>query len=84
MEKLVDARLALGEHAAVIAELTLLTKQHPLRERIWIHLMLALYRSGRQAEALAAYRDLTKILAEELGVEPASRGAPTASGDPDQ
>ncbi|WP_433022192.1 BTAD domain-containing putative transcriptional regulator [Kribbella sp. CA-294648] len=71
MEKLVDARLALGEHAAVIAELTLLTKQHPLRERSWIHLMLALYRSGRQADALAAYRDLAKILAEELGVEPA-------------
>ncbi|WP_020387222.1 AfsR/SARP family transcriptional regulator [Kribbella catacumbae] len=71
MEKLVDARLALGEHAAVIAELTLLTKQHPLRERGWIHLMLALYRSGRQADALAAYRELTKILAEELGVEPA-------------
>lgn len=72
MERLIDARLTLGEHAAVIPELTVLSKEHPLRERIWIHLMLALYRSGRQAEALAAYRELTAVLAEELGVEPAA------------
>ncbi|WP_433022190.1 BTAD domain-containing putative transcriptional regulator [Kribbella sp. CA-294648] len=72
MEQLNEARLALGEHAAVIPELTVLVKEYPLRERIWIHLMLALYRSGRQAEALAAYRELTAVLAEELGVEPAT------------
>ncbi|WBQ02447.1 AfsR/SARP family transcriptional regulator [Kribbella sp. CA-293567] len=72
MEQLVDVRLALGEHAAVIAELTVLTREHPLRERLWVHLMLALYRSGRQADALAAYRELTAVLAEELGVEPAA------------
>ena len=72
MEKLHEVRLALGEHTAVIPELTVLVKEHPLRERIWIHLMLALYRSGRQAEALAAYRELAAVLAEELGVEPAT------------
>ncbi|WBQ02448.1 AfsR/SARP family transcriptional regulator [Kribbella sp. CA-293567] len=72
MELLIEARLVLGEHAAVIAELTVLTKEHPLRERLWVQLMLALYRSGRQGEALAAYRELTAVLAEELGVEPAA------------
>ncbi|MEV8372011.1 BTAD domain-containing putative transcriptional regulator [Kribbella sp. NPDC056861] len=72
MEKLVEARLTLGEHTSLIGELTVLTKEHPLRERVWVHLMLALYRSGRQAEALAAYRELTAVLAEELGVEPAA------------
>ncbi|MEU4389326.1 BTAD domain-containing putative transcriptional regulator [Kribbella sp. NPDC023855] len=72
MEKLNEARLALGEHAAVVPELTVLVKEYPLGERIWIHLMLALYRSGRQAEALAAYRELAAVLAEELGVEPAT------------
>ncbi|MEU0094392.1 BTAD domain-containing putative transcriptional regulator [Kribbella sp. NPDC006257] len=70
IERLVDARLAIGDHAAVVADLTGLTREHPLRERGWAQLMLALYRSGRQADALAAYRRLAGLLAEELGVDP--------------
>lgn len=69
-ERLVDARLALAEHSALVAELTTWTNAHPLRERFWTQLMLALYRSGRQAEALAAYSNLAAKLAEELGVDP--------------
>ncbi|TDU86806.1 DNA-binding SARP family transcriptional activator [Kribbella voronezhensis] len=70
IERLVDARLAIGDHSAVVAELTGLTREHPLRERFWSQLMLALYRGGRQADALAAYRRLAALLAEELGVDP--------------
>lgn len=82
MEKLHEVRLALGEHTAVIPELTVLVKEHPLRERIWIHLMLALYRSGRQAEALAAYRELAAVLAEEPRCRAGNRSTGSASGDP--
>ncbi len=70
IERLVDARLAIGDHSAVVADLTGLTREHPLRERGWAQLMLALYRGGRQADALAAYRRLAGLLAEELGVDP--------------
>lgn len=69
-ERLIDARLAQGENAALVAELTVLTKANPLRERFWTQWMLALSRSGRQADALAAYRQLAALLAEELGVDP--------------
>src|SRR6266508_5591244 len=55
-ETLVEARLALGEHASLAAELGALVEENPLRERLWQHWILALYRSGRQADALAAYR----------------------------
>jgi DNA-binding SARP family transcriptional activator len=69
-ETLVEARLALGQHAELAAELRVLVEEHPLRERLWQHWMLALYRAGRQAEALAAYRQLRDQLVRELGTEP--------------
>src|SRR6476620_334170 len=59
-----------GFHAESISELTALTAEHPLRERLRELLMLALYRSGRQAEALAVYADTRRLLADELGVDP--------------
>jgi DNA-binding SARP family transcriptional activator len=65
-----EAALALGEHARVVGELEGLVRSHPLRERFRAQLMLALYRSGRQAEALAAYRDAQRELSAELGLEP--------------
>ncbi|MEV5483731.1 MULTISPECIES: AfsR/SARP family transcriptional regulator [Streptomyces] len=71
---LTEARLELilesGRHADVVSELTALTAAHPLRERLRELLMLALYRSGRQAEALAVYADTRRLLADELGVDP--------------
>ena len=67
---LLDARLALGEHAALLAELERLAGQHPHDERLHGQLMLALYRAGRQADALAAYQRLRCALGEELGVDP--------------
>jgi len=70
-EILIDARLALGEHAELAAELRALVEENPLRERLWQHWMLALYRAGRQAEALTAYRRLRDRLVRELGTEPA-------------
>ena len=66
----IDADLALRRHAQVVGELETLVGQHPLRERLRAQLMLALYGSGRQAEALAVYRDTRRLLIEELGVEP--------------
>lgn len=59
-----------GSHAEAVSELTALTAAHPLRERLRELLMIALYRSGRQAEALAVYADTRKLLTEELGVDP--------------
>ena len=69
MEERLDAELQLG-HAGVVAELETLVASHPLRERLRGLLMVALYRSGRQAEALRAYRDGRRILGEELGLDP--------------
>jgi DNA-binding SARP family transcriptional activator len=65
-----DARLALGQHAAVAADIAALTEAHPLRERLWIQRMLAEYRAGRRADALAGYRQLYRILADQLGICP--------------
>jgi YVTN family beta-propeller protein len=65
-----EAELALGRHDAVLPELRDLVAQHPLRERLRSKLMLALYRSGRQSEALGAYQDLRTLLREDLGVDP--------------
>ena len=70
-ETLVEARLALGQHVELAVELRALVAKNPLRERLWQHWMLALYRAGRQAEALAAYRRLRDRLTVELGTEPA-------------
>jgi predicted ATPase/DNA-binding SARP family transcriptional activator len=66
----VEAELALGRHADLVAELEAAVKQEPLRERLQGQLMLALYRCGRQAEALAAYRHVRETLVEQLGLEP--------------
>ena len=70
LELLIEAKLALGRHAEVIAELETLTREHPYRERLRGLLMLALYRSDRQAEALQAYQDARRQLVAELGIEP--------------
>jgi DNA-binding SARP family transcriptional activator/DNA-binding beta-propeller fold protein YncE len=65
-----EAMLQLGRHGAVVAELETRVAEHPLRERLRGQLMLALYRSGRQAEALEVYRDVRRLMADELGLEP--------------
>jgi DNA-binding SARP family transcriptional activator/ABC-type oligopeptide transport system substrate-binding subunit len=70
LEQRVDADLALGRHAELIGELESLAARHPFRERLWAQLMLALYRSGRQGEALNAFDRARRVLAEELGLEP--------------
>jgi DNA-binding SARP family transcriptional activator len=70
VEERIDADLACGRHAALVPELEALIAEHPLRERLRAQLMLALYRSGRQADALAAYRDARGVMQEELGLEP--------------
>ena len=70
LEDLMDAELALGRHAALVGELEPLVSLHPWRERLRAQLMLALYRSGRQAEALQAYQETRRVLVEELGIEP--------------
>jgi DNA-binding SARP family transcriptional activator len=70
LERRVEADLALARDAELVAELQELVAAHPLRERLRGHLMLALYRSGRQADALALYRDTRAFLADELGLEP--------------
>ncbi|PBC62753.1 AfsR family transcriptional regulator [Streptomyces sp. Tue6028] len=70
LESCLDMDLEQGCHAEAVSELTALTAAHPLRERLRELLMLALYRSGRQAEALAVYADTRRLLADELGVDP--------------
>ena len=70
LEDLIDSDLALGRHANLIAELEGLVEEHPLRERLRGQLMLALYRSGRQAEALRVYQETRSHLVDQLGIEP--------------
>jgi DNA-binding SARP family transcriptional activator len=70
LEERIEAELALGEGAELVAELDALVLQYPLREQFRSQLMLALYRSGRQADSLEVYRDGCRILREELGLEP--------------
>lgn len=70
LEDRLEAELALGGHGALVGELERLVAEHPFRERLWGQLMLALYRSGRQADALAAFHRARKLLDEELGIQP--------------
>jgi YVTN family beta-propeller protein len=73
LEERIEADLALGRHAELVPELDALVRSNPLRERLRAQLMLALYRSGRQAEALEAYRQARATLVGELGLEPGRR-----------
>lgn len=70
IEACVDAELACGRHAEIVGELEAITRSHPMSERFWAQRMVALYRSGRQAEAVRAYQELRRFLGEELGIEP--------------
>jgi streptogramin lyase len=70
VEERVDAELALGRHATLVPELEAFVRANPLRERLWAQLMLALYRSGRQAAALDAYQQARRELLEQVGLEP--------------
>ena len=72
-ELLIEAKLALGRHAELVGYLETMIGEHPYRERLRGQLMLALYRSDRQAEALQAYQDARRKLVEELGIEPGER-----------
>ena len=72
LQERVDADLALGRHALVAGELEGLVAEHPVRERFHAQRMLALYRSGRQAEALEAYRHARRVLVDAFGIEPSS------------
>jgi predicted ATPase/DNA-binding SARP family transcriptional activator len=69
-EDRIDADLGLGRHDQLVPELEVLVAEHPLRERLRAQLMLALYRAGRQADALSAYQSARTTLVEELGIEP--------------
>ncbi|MGI5503590.1 AfsR/SARP family transcriptional regulator [Lentzea sp. CA-135723] len=70
LERRVEVDLELGRHGELVAELSRLTSEHPLRERFWAQLMVALYRSGRQSEALAAYQRVSRLLGDQLGIDP--------------
>ena len=72
-EQLIEAKLALGRHGELVGELETLIAEHPYRERLRAQLMLALYRSDRQADALQAYQDTRATLVEHLGIEPGER-----------
>ena len=72
LERRIHAELALGEHADLVGELQTLVTEQPLREHLRAQLMLALYRCGRQAEALATYQETRRLLLEELGIEPSA------------
>jgi DNA-binding SARP family transcriptional activator len=70
LERRIEADLALRRHAELVGELEVLVREHPLREALRAQLMLALYRSGRQAEGLDLYRETRRLLVDELGIEP--------------
>jgi DNA-binding SARP family transcriptional activator len=72
VDQRIDADLALGRHAELVGEVEQLVSEHPLRERFRAQLMVALYRSGRQAEALEVYRGARETLVEAFGIEPTS------------
>ncbi len=70
LEEQFEAALALGEHREVVSGLRLALEESPFRERLWGQLMLALYRSGRQADALETFQEARRVLGQELGLEP--------------
>ncbi|WP_086665859.1 AfsR/SARP family transcriptional regulator [Lentzea kentuckyensis] len=70
LERRNDAELQLGRHDQIVDELRSLVTQHPLRERFWYQLMLALHRTGQQAQALDVFRRASDVLADELGIDP--------------
>jgi DNA-binding SARP family transcriptional activator len=70
MERRFDVELWLGRHASIIGDLRVATSAHPLQENLWRQLMLALYQSGRRAEAVQAYHTVAGILRDELGLDP--------------
>jgi DNA-binding SARP family transcriptional activator len=70
LEERIDAELEAGSHAELVGELEVLVEEQPLREGLRRQLMLALYRSGRQAEALQVYHDARRLLVDELGIDP--------------
>ncbi|HEY2656518.1 MAG TPA: BTAD domain-containing putative transcriptional regulator, partial [Solirubrobacteraceae bacterium] len=72
VEKRIQADLELGRQAELVGELEMLVEEHPLREHLRAQLMLALYRCGRQADALAAYQNARRVLVEQLAVEPSA------------
>ncbi|WP_433003613.1 AfsR/SARP family transcriptional regulator [Kribbella sp. CA-294648] len=69
-ERRIDADLELGRHAELVPDLRALVARHPLREKLWTQLAVALFRSGRRADALATYREVDHILATEVGINP--------------
>ena len=87
LEQLAQARLSLGEHEQIVGDLRHAVSELPFREQLWASLMLALYRSGRRAEALLAFRDAEEALQKELGAEPGPELQDLASrirvGDPE-
>jgi serine/threonine-protein kinase len=72
IERRIAAELAMGRHSTMVSELEALTSRYPLRERLWAHLMLALYQGGRQAEALDAFQRARQTLQDELGADPSA------------
>ena len=70
LEDRIGADLACGRHGEVVSELDALTRAHPFRERLWGQRITALYRAGRQADALRAYQELRRTLGEQLGIDP--------------
>jgi serine/threonine protein kinase len=73
VERRIGAEIARGRYSTVVSELEALTDRYPLRERMWANLMVALYRSGRQAEALSAYERAREVLSSELGTDPSEQ-----------
>jgi DNA-binding SARP family transcriptional activator len=73
IETRIEAELAVGHHEALVGELESLVREHPFRERLRGQLMIAFYRSGRQADALEAYRAGRRVLVDELGIEPGEK-----------
>ena len=82
VEDRIEADLALGRHAAVVGELEALVAVQALRERLHQQLMIALYRCGRQADALAVYQKARRMLVADLGLEPGRAAAAAGARDP--